>query len=413
MSVVAVGSAAVVTLPFLLAAAFVFSPLLGVLAAYSFVKVWLLTAGPFIGYTCQLMTILSRSPQQKLLQGPSSSAGRRPWQPSPGVPEKHLQEPQPALLPQPASTSMDVQRSSPLAAASEPAAGGERGPSSRAGGFGETQTRERTNLDAARRFPPSQFAVPLAAPSPAVPSPAVPSQAQPAVSGAAHSQAAAPHVTPIPPAGIRAFPSSPESVHVSGFPKARAVAGLGSMEGPRPTGLTGVARVRGIESAEAGEAGEAGEEAEIRETGGEGAEVLKANEEEMTAAGMAGQEGGKPEAEAEEKRVVNGQGGEALEEDELLVEKEVQEEGVRVASEIKKLEKFITGRTIQSPASPRLEAELLCDLVGVKTPPPLSPQPQLPRQARASRKQAAEGQLWEVRRASQLVEATKEQLGVA
>ncbi|CAI5531659.1 unnamed protein product [Closterium sp. Naga37s-1] len=372
----AIGSVAVVSLPFLLPAAFVLSPLVAVLAAYGFVK--------------------SRSPQQKLLQGPSSSAGRRPWQPSPGVPhnQHQPQEKQAALLLEPASTSMDVQGRSGLPPAREQAAGGERGPSSRAGGFGETQAGERTSLDAARRFPSPELAVPHAPPSQAVRS-----QAQPAFSGAAPSQAAAPHVTSTPPAGIRAFPSSPESVHVAGLPKARAVAGLGSMEGPavvvgatrpgvagaaRPTvrmrvqaidsggaeeepaggrgtraggsevveqqrrerteeeeeeeegpslvlhhipkDLTGVARIRVVEAAETGETGEAGK------AGGVGVEAPKASKEEMAAAGVAGQEGCKPEAEVEEKRVVFGQGGEGSEEEELLVEKEVQEEGVRVAT---------------------------------------------------------------------------------
>ncbi|CAI6006879.1 unnamed protein product [Closterium sp. NIES-65] len=463
-SLVAIGSAAVFSLPFLLPTAFVFSPLVGVIAAYGYLK--------------------SRSPQQKLLQGPSSSAGRRPWQPSPGVPGRHLQEKQAALLPQPASTSMDVQRIPRVTRASETAAGGERneesGPGSRAGGFGETQARERTNLDAARRFPPPQLAYPLpapfqAAPPQAAPPQAAPSQAAPpqAAPPQAAPQLAAPHVAPTPPAGIRARPSSPESVHVAGYPKARAVAGLGSLEGPaeavRPTmrmrvqaidsagaeeelaggrgtrvgglegveeqrqeraeeegeeeeeegptlvlhhipkELTGAARVRGVEAGKTGEIGGAEEAGKTGATGGAGGEVP----EEAAAAGVAGQEGGKPEAEVEEKRVVDVQGGEGSEEDQLLMEKEVHEEGVRVASEIKKLEKVLAGRTIQSPGSPREEAELLCGLLGVTPPPPLSPQPRFPRQARASRKQTVEGQLWEVRRASQLVEATKEELGVA
>ncbi|CAI5988559.1 unnamed protein product [Closterium sp. NIES-65] len=403
-SLVAIGSAAVFSLPFLLPTAFVFSPLVGVIAAYGYLK--------------------SRSPQQKLLQGPSSSAGRRPWQPSPGVPGRHLQEKQAALLPQPASTSMDVQRIPRVTRASETAAGGERneesGPGSRAGGFGETQARERTNLDAARRFPPPQLAYPLpapfqAAPPQAAPPQAAPSQAAPpqAAPPQAAPQLAAPHVAPTPPAGIRARPSSPESVHVAGYPKARAVAGLGSLEGPaeavRPTELTGAARVRGVEAGKTGEIGGAEEAGKTGATGGAGGEVP----EEAAAAGVAGQEGGKPEAEVEEKRVVDVQGGEGSEEDQLLMEKEVHEEGVRVASEIKKLEKVLAGRTIQSPGSPREEAELLCGLLGVTPPPPLSPQPRFPRQARASRKQTVEGQLWEVRRASQLVEVTKEELGVA
>ncbi|CAI7782093.1 unnamed protein product [Closterium sp. NIES-54] len=484
-SVVAIGSAAVFSLPFLLPTAFVFSPLVAVIAAYGYLK--------------------SRSPQQNFLQGPSSNAGRRPWQPSPGVPQKHLQPsegvpgaagiaaPEPlqptqvARLPEPPSTSMGVQGRSGLPPASDSAAGGERGPSSRAGGFGESQARERTNLDAARRFPPPQLA-PRHAASHVGPSHAAPSQAassQAASSQTAPHQAApqlaAPHVAPALPTFIRARPSSPESVHVAGYPKARAVAGLGSLEGsavvagaPRPTvrmrvqaidyggaeeepaggrgtrvgglegveeqrqereedegeeeeeeeegptlvlhhipkELTGAARVRGGQAGVAGEIGESETAGETGATGGARAEAPEASKEEMTA-DVAGQEGEKPEAGVEEKRVVDGQGGEGSEEDQLLMEKEVHEEGVRVASEIKKLEKVLAGRTIQSPGSPQEEAELLCGLVGVTPPPPLSPQPRFHRQARASRKQTVEGQLWEVRRASQLVEATKEELGVA
>ncbi|GJP56180.1 hypothetical protein CLOM_g15230 [Closterium sp. NIES-68] len=426
-SVVAIGSAAAISLPFLLPTAFLFSPLIAIFAAYTYIK--------------------PRAFQRKLLQGPSSTAARRPWQPSPDVQGKHYEQEEVfRRLPEPALTGKEARSGLPPVSKT---ACGLRDPSSRTAGFGATQAGERTNVDAACRFP-SQTTVPQAdIPQTGVPPTAIP-------------PAGPPHVAPTPPAGIRAVPSSPESVLVAGFPKARAVAGLGSMEGP--TGLGGPRlRVRaqaaghgGIEEGPAEErhAGvgefergeqqeqegkkqlveeeeEEGEEeqegptlvlhhipkdltgvARVRE--GEAAEagVEAPAAEETTAADFARQELGKPEGEAEEKRVVGEQGAEESEEG-LLVEKEVEEEGARVASELKKLEKVITGRTIQAPASPREEAELLCGLVGVTPPPPLSPAPKLPPLARVSRKQAAEGQLWEVRRANQLVEATKEQLGVA